>query len=1027
MTDRGDPVLSPDTPDPAIDAVLEDLFEQPEAEWEAALEKACARFPDQEDSIRRRFSMLREMGFLEEAEPPASGRIGDFRLLRLLGEGGMGVVYLAEQESLGRRVALKLIRKEFLLVPRARERFQREALAVSRLDHPGICPVYEVGEADGTPYIAMRYVEGETLARRIAGSRLASSREAVFSTVRLLEEAARAVHAAHEQGLIHRDVKPGNIMVTGEGVPVILDFGLARDELLEGRTLTRTGDPLGTPAYMSPEQVSGDRTQLDRRTDVYSLGATLYESLTLETPFRSPTREGLYRAILTREPADPRRLNPALPRDLKVVLETALEKDPDRRYATALAFAEDLKAVQEGKPVAAKPISAVGRGLRWARREPARAGLLLVLLVGIPALAGLGGFLLANLESMRRGAALAREERIERHLEAGFAKIMDIPSMALAPFERALQEKSDCAEAVAGLAISLAYGTDKQAALEYLDRHAALSETIPSLKRIRAMVLRDLGREQEALTLEDAVGPPHQPLEFYLLGVTKYVRGHREINSQGRLAGQETFSRAMALFEKAIHYSDRARALYFYAWAAAAGYARNEAVVREAADILRRRWPGLPSTWVHVGQALMGVDPGAAIEALEEAIAANPGEKHLLYGLGLACEAKCDWEGARRAFERCNELQSDHGPTLTNLGLMTQACGDNVKALEFFERAMEVAPDYAQAYLGAGVIHSANGDAGRAIAAYTRCLELNPFDVRATLNLGHLHVEGGRLDQAVACYRSVTRHCSGPWPVSSAHIGLGLVLEERDQLGKAEASLRKAVEVHPEFLNAHYNLAAVVQCRGRFHDALDHYENGLDCIDKLPPEAMQDPSEMENKFRFYIAQCEVLAPLETRLEAALHGKGAETVQEVLAAVDRTCGRKKLFAGAACLYRRALEERPALAGNPVRELRFRAAVFGALTGFHRGADRAVPSHAANRRWRGQARIWLLADLAAWKARLEAGKVDGDAVRRALGRWQSHRVLARFRQEAFMSALPEEEQEKWQSVWSGVEALLARVRK
>ena len=303
--------------------------------------------------------------------------LGPYRVLESLGAGGQGQVFLAEDTRLGRRVALKVLSPSWLRSADARSRFQREAMAASRLDHPGICTVYEAGEASGVPYIAMRYIEGDTLAKTIHVPAVAAStgdssrlqRDEILRRVLLVERTARALHAAHQSGLIHRDIKPGNIVVTLEGDPVILDFGLAREELGEG--ITRSGDLLGTPAYMSPEQLTAQRIPLDRRTDIYSLGVTLYECLTLRHPFEGDTREALYQQILARDPLRPRKLDPRIPRDLEVVIETAMAKDPARRYATALDLAEDLRRVREGEPILARAVTRRERLWRWCRRNPA--------------------------------------------------------------------------------------------------------------------------------------------------------------------------------------------------------------------------------------------------------------------------------------------------------------------------------------------------------------------------------------------------------------------------------------------------------------------------------------------------------------------------------------------------------------------------------------------------------------------------------------------------------------------------------
>jgi WD40 repeat protein/serine/threonine protein kinase len=320
----------------------------------------------------------------------------------------MGVVYLAEQESLSRQVALKVIRSESLHVAGSRERFRREALAASRLDHPGICPIYEVGEFDGVPYMVMRLIEGESLsclinrAREAGSSRevelplgetqtppsgksdssTSGSRSQLLRIVSMAEKVARALHTAHEAGLVHRDIKPGNIMVDRAGEPVLLDFGLARDESRVQQSLTASGDLLGTPAYMSPEQLT-QRVPLDRRTDIYSLGVALYECLTLRSPFEAPSRELLYQRIISTEYPDPRRFNRSLPKDLKIVLDTALEKDRNRRYQTAFELAEDLRRIRSLEPIHAKPIGPVLRLRRWVQRSPVAATTLALVTLGL--------------------------------------------------------------------------------------------------------------------------------------------------------------------------------------------------------------------------------------------------------------------------------------------------------------------------------------------------------------------------------------------------------------------------------------------------------------------------------------------------------------------------------------------------------------------------------------------------------------------------------------------------------------------
>jgi len=328
-------------------------------------------------------------------------RIGAYRIIELLGRGAQGEVYRAEDVRLNRQVALKLLSPQLSMNATLRSRFRREAESASKLEHPSICTVYEFGEESGMAFIAMRLVSGTPLSHRIASSRSQSTEGASFVAVRggisksssslsstevvggswkargsdileMLAVVADALHAAHESGLVHRDIKPANIMVGDDGAPVILDFGLARDLADEGAELTVTGDLIGTPAYMAPEQIAG--RQVDRRADVFALGVILYECLTTRRPFQGTTFEALRKDVLQSRPVDPRRLNPAIPKDLAAVVEVALDKEPQRRYATASALAEDLRRVLRRKPILARPPGPLLRMRRWAQRNPLSAG-----------------------------------------------------------------------------------------------------------------------------------------------------------------------------------------------------------------------------------------------------------------------------------------------------------------------------------------------------------------------------------------------------------------------------------------------------------------------------------------------------------------------------------------------------------------------------------------------------------------------------------------------------------------------------
>ena len=295
---------------------------------------------------------------------------GDYILLCEIGRGGMGVVYKAHQVSLNRPVALKMIKAGVLADSAELSRFQNEAEAVARLDHPGIVPVHEVGDHDGQRYFTMSLIEGSDLAEQIAAFK--DNPKAVAS---LLAEAAEAVHHAHLRGILHRDLKPANILVDPEGHPHVTDFGLAK-RVEADVEMTASGAILGTPAYMSPEQAAGHRGTITTATDVYGLGAILYALLTGKAPFGGESVLETLDAVQNRPPEPPTRLNGRVPRELETICLKCLEKEPQRRYASVWALAEDLERWLDGHPIAARPVSTPVRAWMWCRRNKIVAGLL---------------------------------------------------------------------------------------------------------------------------------------------------------------------------------------------------------------------------------------------------------------------------------------------------------------------------------------------------------------------------------------------------------------------------------------------------------------------------------------------------------------------------------------------------------------------------------------------------------------------------------------------------------------------------
>jgi serine/threonine protein kinase len=350
--------------------------------------------------------------------------VGDFRILREIGRGGMGVVYEAEQLSLGRRIALKVLPLAQTLDARHLRRFKTEAQAAACLHHPNIVPVYSVGCDRGVHYYAMQFIEGRSLAeviaemrkRRAAPAEAAPSAEtAVLAATGRIEEpdafraaarlgvqAAAALDHAHEMGVVHRDVKPANLMLDATGRLWVADFGLA--QLPDDAALTMSGDVLGTLRYMSPEQTLGRRGAVDHRTDVYGLGATLYELLTLEPPFAGRDRHELLRQIGQDEPRPLRQLNRAAPPELATIVHKALARLPQERYTTAAEMAADLQRFLDDRPILARPPSLLQRAAKWVRRHRSLAASAVILLVTATAALAVSTIVIAGEQARTKAA-----------------------------------------------------------------------------------------------------------------------------------------------------------------------------------------------------------------------------------------------------------------------------------------------------------------------------------------------------------------------------------------------------------------------------------------------------------------------------------------------------------------------------------------------------------------------------------------------------------------------------------------------
>jgi len=779
----------------------------------------------------------RNLGPEPEAADAAPGRaLGDYRLVREVGRGGMAVVYEAEQLSLSRRVALKVLPFASVLDPKQLQRFKNEALAAAHLRHPNIVPVYAVGCERGVHYYAMQYVEGQSLAHAIGSmkgggagegprtpiSSHGSNREPAFirMAASLGVQAAEALDHAHQLGIVHRDVKPGNLLVDQAGSLWVTDFGLARSRHDTG--LTMTGELLGTIRYMSPEQALAKRAPIDHRTDVYSLGATLYELFTLEPAFPGDDPHLLMQEIAFREPALPRRLNPAIPRDLETVVLKAMAKDPAARYATAQEMAEDLRRFLGDQPVLARRPSHAARAAMWARRHRTlvRASLAAALL-GVATLA------LATLrvaDEQRKTSAALKEAHsnlrtarlaVDKFLvESGVANLEDRPLPA--PSRREMLEL----------------------ALGFYDRYpdAASAET-------RANIFHALHRFEDALAIFDAALAAN-PRDAGALVARAHLLWHLDRNAEALAAAEEAAriapERAEAHFYRGMILGDLGRpeeALEAYDLAIGKGGEEPRFHVKRSQVLLDLRRtddaltaaaratdlaPEMALAWDAKGVALQAVGKlDDALRCHERALAIDGFDPWLHTNYAFALEAAKRVDEALREHGRAIAVNEHFAEGHVHRGNLLRDTGRPGDAEKEFRRAIGIRPNLPQAYTGLGNLANDRGDHPEALREYRRALEIAPESARVRVNVAGALLGLGDPDSALTEIREVILRVAD---LPEAHLVHGNVLAAQRKLPEAEAAYRRGIALRRDFHEALGGLGNVLRDQGRFRDALEAYE-----------------------------------------------------------------------------------------------------------------------------------------------------------------------------------------------------------
>jgi len=664
------------------------------------------------------------------------GELGDYELLEEIGRGGQGVVFRARQKSLNRIVALKVIGLGQWASKAHLKRFRREAEAAASLEHPGIVPIHEVSERDGSCYFSMKFIEGGQLDEIVRREPMP-----IRQAAELIAKVARTVHYAHEHGILHRDIKPGNILLDAEGEPHLTDFGLAR--LLETEsTVTRTLEVLGTPSYMAPEQALGENAAVSSATDVYGLGAVLYQLLTGQPPFAGGTTYETIKLLLDTEPRQPRLLNPKIDRDLSTICLKCLEKDPKRRYSSALALAEDLERWFKHEPIQASRAGVFTRGRKWVRRNPTSA----LLAASLVALAAASGWIVWKSELIRQPVTTSPPPD---------------KSIAVLPFENFSDNKENSYFA-AGIQDDVLTSLAQIHDLKVISRASVMVYEKPGVRNMREIsqalgvanvlegsVRRTGNRVLVNVQLIDARNDRHIWAERYDRAVADSIGLQGELATQiasvlkAKLAPEEKArlgveptanSEAYVLYLTALgkEGTDWIAAEQLYVQAAAVDPTFALAYAR--ASILNSSIAG-STTGDH--RAPMAKARAQAEVAL--GLSPNLGEAHLALGLCLYWGDK-NYDAALKEFEVAAATSPNNAEIYIYVAGIYRRQGRWRESVASFQRALSLDPRNRSVAFNAGNNHLFMRDWPAAAADYNRALEISPDFLRPKIGLAYLEV-----------------------------------------------------------------------------------------------------------------------------------------------------------------------------------------------------------------------------------------------------------------------------------------------
>jgi tetratricopeptide (TPR) repeat protein/tRNA A-37 threonylcarbamoyl transferase component Bud32 len=806
--------------DPRVRGLVEEILET-----HRTPEDVCQPCPELLSEVRDRLRRLRELEAQVDSLFPTSGsatgpfepmegkrpEIPGYDVQAMLGRGGMGVVYKARHLRLNRLVALKMLRAGAYARADERARFQREAEAVASLDHPNIVEIYDVGDDEGFPFFTMELLEGGSLAQALSGTPQPARQAAA-----LLNTLAEAVQVAHQAGIVHRDLKPGNILLTGAGTPKIADFGLARH--FEGEpALTLSGIRLGTPSFMAPEQVSGKAGTIGPATDIYALGAILYEMLTGRPPFRGETAAETERQVIHEEPVSPSRLNTKVPRDLETICLKSLSKEPQRRYANAAALADDLKRFAEGRPIRARPVSWVERFWRWYRRNPATAALLVTALALVGLASGGGVWLMQQRAELRNEVVATVAQAVSLRQGFHFRAARQLLARSRQRVERRgpddLRRWVDQARADVNLVERLDDARTQAAKL--VDTDGIFSPAAAEPLYISAFADAGLGRDGDDIAAVVAAVRARAVRGEIVAALDDWASLTEDLRRREWLL-------AVARGADPDGVRDRLRQPELWLDAARLTRVARELRVAELS-------PQLAAALGRVSRK----SGGEAIALLTATQNRFPQDFWVTFELAWALNQERRRDEALGYFRAALALRPDSSTAYNGLAEILRSMGRADDAIAPLQHALRLDPKNVLAHYHLAFALFSKGQFDGAIDHFQQALRFNPNSAALHNNLGMALQDRGRLDEAIDHLRQ-----SVSINPKSAHgqLNLGFALYRKGRMDEAFGHLQQAVDLDPNSANAHANLAVALRDRGRVAEAVDHVQQAVRLEGEKPTE-----------------------------------------------------------------------------------------------------------------------------------------------------------------------------------------------